>query len=234
MIYAVSDLHGCYAAWTHMLDTISFSDSDTLYVLGDVVDRGPEPVALLRDMMVRPNVIPLLGNHEYMMVSVLRRLLVEITDDNVESHLTADDLLSYTAWLENGAEPTLAELRRLSRQEQAELLDYLGEFSLYEEVSAGGRDFVLVHAGFEPFVPGRPLWEYGIPHTLFTTPRPGRDYFPDRWLVTGHVPTPDRRIGRDGRHFSIDCGCCFGGSLGVLRLDDLREFYVPGPVPGRK
>ena len=57
-------------------------------------------------------------------------------------------------------------------------------------------------------------------------------YFSDRWLVTGHRPTPDGRIRRVGQHFSIDCGCCFGGNLGVLRLDDLAEFYVPGPRPG--
>ena len=233
MIYAVSDIHGCYDAWLRALDAISFSDDDTLYVLGDMADRGPAPIRLLRDMMARPNVIPLLGNHEYMAATVLRRLLVEITDDNAESYLTADDLLGYAAWMENGAETTLAELRRLSRAEQADVLDYLADCELYAEVSAGGRDFVLVHAGFEPFVPGKPLWEYGVEHTLFTTSRPGADYFPDRWLITGHVPTPDRRIHRDGRHFSIDCGCCFGGNLAVLRLDDLREFYVPGPVRQR-
>jgi len=228
MIYAVSDIHGCYDAWLRLLEAISFSGSDTLYVMGDMVDRGPEPVGLLRDMMARSNVIPLLGNHEYMMASVLRRLLVEITDDNAESYLTSDDLMAYAAWMENGAGTTLAQLRRLSREERANLLAYLGDFSLYEEVSAGGRDFVLVHAGFEPFVPGRPLREYGVEHTLFTTPSPGTDYFPDRWLITGHVPTPDCRIHQDGRHFSIDCGCCFGGSLAALRLDDLQEFYVPG------
>ena len=116
MIYAVSDIHGCYDAWLRLLEAISFSGSDTLYVLGDMVDRGPEPVGLLRDMMARSNVIPLLGNHEYMMASVLRRLLVEITDDNAESYLTSDDLMAYAAWMENGAGTTLAQLRRLSRE----------------------------------------------------------------------------------------------------------------------
>jgi serine/threonine protein phosphatase 1 len=231
MIYAVSDLHGCYDAWLRALDAVSLSDGDTLYVLGDVVDRGPEPIRLLRDMMERPNVIPLLGNHEYMMASVLGRLAVEITAENAGSHLTAEDLMAHANWMRNGGGVTLEAFRRLSRGEQADILDYLGEFSLYEEVSAGGRDFVLVHAGFESFVPGKPLWEYGVEHTLFTVPAPGADYFPSRWLVTGHRPTPDGRIRRDGRHLSIDCGCVFGGALAVLRLDDLREFYVPGSPP---
>lgn len=230
MIYAVSDLHGCYDAWLRALDAISFSPSDTIYVLGDAVDRGPEPVRLLRDMMDRPNVIPLLGNHEYMAASVLTRLAVEITAGNAGSYLTAEDLLAHAFWMQNGGGVTLEAFRRLSRTGQADILDYLGEFSLYEEVSAGGRDFVLVHAGFEPFIPGKPLADYGVESTLFTVPACQDSYFPDRWLVTGHLPTPGRRICRDGRHYSIDCGCCFGGALGILRLDDLQEFHVPSSV----
>ena len=229
MTYVVSDIHGCCSAWRQALEAISLSDADTLYVLGDMVDRGTGSVPLLQDMMLRPNVIPLLGNHEYMMVSVLRRLAVEITADNAEGYLTADDLMGCANWMENGGGPTLAAFRRLSRPEQADILDYLADCPLFETVSAGGRDFVLVHAGFEPFVPGRPLEDYGIEHTLFTTPAVDASYFPGRYLVTGHRPTADRRIRRSRGHFSIDCGCVFGGSLGVLRLDDLREFYVSAP-----
>ena len=62
--------------------------------------------------------------------------------------------------------------------------------------------------------------------SLFTTPAEDASYFPDRCLVTGHRPTADRSIHRSRGHFSVDCGCVFGGSLGVLRLDDLQEFYV--------
>ena len=40
MIYAVSDLHGCYDKYRNMLEKIHFSETDTLYILGDVVDRG--------------------------------------------------------------------------------------------------------------------------------------------------------------------------------------------------
>lgn len=40
MIYAVSDIHGCYEKYVQLLEIIRFSEGDTLYVLGDVVDRG--------------------------------------------------------------------------------------------------------------------------------------------------------------------------------------------------
>ena len=49
MIYTVSDLHGCLEDWQTLLDTIHFSDQDTMFVLGDCVDLGPDPIGLLHD-----------------------------------------------------------------------------------------------------------------------------------------------------------------------------------------
>ena len=42
--FVLSDIHGEYNKFINMLDKIHFSDKDTLYVLGDVLDRGPEPI----------------------------------------------------------------------------------------------------------------------------------------------------------------------------------------------
>ena len=64
MIYTTSDLHGCLDDWKDLLQKIRFSDKDTMFVLGDSVDFGPDPIGLLHDMMARPNVFPILGNHD--------------------------------------------------------------------------------------------------------------------------------------------------------------------------
>jgi serine/threonine protein phosphatase 1 len=58
MIYVMSDIHGCYRQYMTMLEKIEFADDDLLYVLGDVVDRGPQPMEVLMDMSMRANVIP--------------------------------------------------------------------------------------------------------------------------------------------------------------------------------
>ena len=50
---------------------ISLQPEDTLYVLGDVVDRYPDGLRILRKLMAMPNVRMLLGNHEYMMLDAL-------------------------------------------------------------------------------------------------------------------------------------------------------------------
>ena len=72
MIYAMSDLHGCYDKYKNMLEKINLSENDTLYILGDVVDRGKDGIKILLDIMKRKNIVPLLGNHDFTAYSVLK------------------------------------------------------------------------------------------------------------------------------------------------------------------
>ena len=71
MTYCVSDIHGEAARFTELLDKINFSDSDTLYVLGDVIDRGAHGVEILRRIKDTPNMQMLMGNHERMCLDTL-------------------------------------------------------------------------------------------------------------------------------------------------------------------
>ena len=50
MIYAMSDLHGCYDKYIKMLEKINFNENDMLYILGDIVDRGPDGIKILLDI----------------------------------------------------------------------------------------------------------------------------------------------------------------------------------------
>ena len=234
MTYAVSDIHGHFDKYSAMLRSMNLRPDDTLYVLGDAVDRGPEPMKVLTDMMSRPNVIPILGNHEFMAAYCLRFLAREITDEAIAA-LDGARLAALSEWLDpaNGGQATLDAFRRLSPEDREDILDYLDEFSLYEEVSAGGKDYLLVHAGLANFSPDRPLEDYAPDELILGRPDYGRIYFPDRYIVTGHTPTrnipgnpaPDRIFKRN-RHIAIDCGCAFGGPLGAICLDTGKEFYV--------
>lgn len=56
MIYVMSDIHGMYEKYEKMLKQIDLSEKDTLYVLGDIVDRGSGSMKVLQDMMRRANV----------------------------------------------------------------------------------------------------------------------------------------------------------------------------------
>ena len=51
MIYVMSDIHGCYKEFIKALEVVNFNDNDELYILGDIVDRGDEPIKLLQDLI---------------------------------------------------------------------------------------------------------------------------------------------------------------------------------------
>ena len=147
MRYVISDIHGRYDQYLQLLKKINFSLEDDLYILGDVVDRGPEPIKVLQDIMQRPNVIFILGNHELMMYLILKRLSAEITEENCETQLTAEIIAGYQLWMQNGGATTAQKFRQLPRAAQQEILDYISDASLYETIIHNGRKYILVHAG---------------------------------------------------------------------------------------
>ena len=136
MIYAVSDLHGCYEKYIKMLEKIQFRETDTLYVLGDVVDRGDGGIKILLDMIKRKNVIPLRGNHDYLAYCLLKNLSrpLQKQDTNETKKL-------YQSWFCDGGYPTYSAFRKLSSEKQKMLLTYLNTFLLYDEVKVKGKRF---------------------------------------------------------------------------------------------
>lgn len=232
MVYATSDLHGYpLARFKELLKQVHFNERDYLFVLGDVIDRnGDGGVEMLRWMMVQPNVELILGNHEAMLLACAF-LFDEITMASVDG-LNEERLGALSNWLYNGAQPTLDALRAL-REEDADaltdILDYLRDAPLYDTVSVGGRDFLLVHSGLENFASDRPLSDYSADELLWCRPKPEQRYYEDVLTVLGHTPTryydcPSRAF-RTDTWIDIDTGAGGGGSPMMLRLDDLHEFY---------
>ena len=76
--YVISDIHGEYERFMELLDEIELKDTDTLYVLGDVLDRGEHPIKVILKLMEMPNAFCIVGNHEVMALECLRFLCQEI------------------------------------------------------------------------------------------------------------------------------------------------------------
>ena len=118
------------------------------------------------------------------------------------------------------------------------MLDYLRNMDLYAAVEAGGRNFVLTHAGLDHFEAEKPLEDYELLDFLLGRPNPLDEIWHDKskFLVYGHTPTrvlreqmgesPADTILRCGQQIAIDCACVFNGKLGCLCLDTLEEIYV--------
>ena len=230
--YVMADIHGEYEKFIKMLSLINLNDDDILYIIGDVIDRGPDSVKLLKDLSMRSNVYPIVGNHELVARIVLRKLLVEITDDNAENHLDPEVIGMYLEWSANGGNSTIKEFRDLPLSEKYDLLDYMDEFQLYDILEISGKTFLLVHGGLGNFAPGKRLSEYTPDELTFCRPDYNTKFFKDDsvYIVSGHTPTlsitGEPAIYHCNNNIVIDCGAAYGGRLACLRLDDMKEFYV--------
>ena len=64
MRYVMSDIHGEYGLFVRLLEKIGFSESDELYICGDIIEKGPESVRLAKLIFSMPNARVIMGNHE--------------------------------------------------------------------------------------------------------------------------------------------------------------------------
>lgn len=223
MIYVMSDLHGEYDKFINMLNLINFSSSDTLYILGDVLDRGPKSLEII-DYIRKPensNIKLLMGNHELFCILGLME----------------ERYFKY--WLEAGGDSTYKQLKERGVDYIYELLEYLAALPIYEIVNS----FVLVHAGIDisnesPHINIDELMKLQNRDTLLWDREfiSSNKYLDGYTVICGHTPTlrymqhnkKASIIHRMGK-ILIDCGAHFskhGGRLACLRLDDFKEFYI--------
>lgn len=239
MIYVMSDIHGCYDEYIQMLEKLRFSEEDELYILGDAVDRGPKPVQVLQDMMNRPNIHPLLGNHDYIARDVLHKFDRELEEGRADTYLSSVALRSHMYWLRDGGLSTAKEFSDLSAGERRAVLGYLDSFSGYKKIAAAGRRYVLTHAGIHDFDEDRELDSYGEMDFICDRIDYNKRYYSDgTYLVTGHTPTFVIRedmsplVYEHEGNIAIDCGCVFGGRLAAYCLDTLTAYYVESGIKG--
>jgi bis(5'-nucleosyl)-tetraphosphatase (symmetrical) len=103
--YLIGDLQGCDAPLARLLTKIGFSPSrDTLYFLGDLVNRGPASAAVLRRLMGYGDAAQcLLGNHDLSLLAVAHGDRAPHRNDTMDSVLQAADREAMLEWLRHRA-----------------------------------------------------------------------------------------------------------------------------------
>ncbi len=133
--YVFSDVHGHHRTLERLLERVSPTSDDVVWVLGDMGDRGPDPVAVMRTCRELADGHILMGNHEDMMLDYFK-----------------DPRNSFYAesWAFNGGTTTAEGLIKLSVDERAELIAWTADLPLGAYIQVNGRDYILVHAGLKP------------------------------------------------------------------------------------
>ena len=224
--YVLSDIHGEADRFYAMLEKIQFFDTDYLYILGDVVDRGTDGIALLQKIMATPNMVMIFGNHEYMMLDYLAQ---------------DPDPVAIRRWNKNGNSPTLDAFHKMSAKEQRTILEYLRSLPAHLEIEVNGRQFYLVH-GFPGLNTHDEVWS----RPIIDMPNP----LPEYKIIIGHTPVnyliqseeermkymmdleiqgDHLRICHTDGFIDIDCGCGHSypiKALACIRLEDMLEYYT--------
>lgn len=237
MTYVVSDIHGNLQRFDSILKQIQLQPDDTLYVLGDVIDRYPDGIKILGRIMKMSNVKMLLGNHEYMMLNAIGHC----SDAAEEEFYT--NWSGRSLWYRNGGEVTHCQLKYMRKDFRAKLFDYLYHLPVNLETEVNGVKYKLVHAS--------PVENYNCylhsekykdekafaVWSRWTQSQPVPDGYK---MIFGHTPTiyfqneEPLRIWKSKNAIGIDCGCGFEqGRLACLRLDDMKEFYSEEDNAGR-
>jgi bis(5'-nucleosyl)-tetraphosphatase (symmetrical) len=124
--YLIGDVQGCDAPLQRLLDTLAFSPSrDTLWLLGDLVNRGPASAAVLRRLMgYDASARCLLGNHDLHLLAIAHGVRAPHRSDTLNDVLQAPD--------------------------RSALLDWLRRQQLALHLNHAGEEFLMVHAGVLP------------------------------------------------------------------------------------
>jgi len=215
--YVISDVHGQYDALMKMIEQIEFVSDDELYILGDVIDRGPKSVECIEWIMAQDNVLTLLGNHE---------------------------LMFYDNYIHNTPAfyHTLTEVReRMSSIEQKAVVKWIEDMPECKLITVEGKRNYLNHTqAVSPEYITKELTDRMFPdYSIYD------DYneltVKDLICIHGHIPTMEMRKwngqkkdssiwkNKSGTIIDIDCGAGYpkeGGMLGCLRLNDMKEFYI--------
>ncbi|MFV1966686.1 MAG: metallophosphoesterase [Pirellulaceae bacterium] len=197
-IIAIGDIHGCPKALETLIERIQPTSDDLIIPLGDYIDRGdesPRVLDLLIDLMGRCELVPLLGNHEIMLLQAI------------------EDLSNLQFWLQCGGMETVDSYGGLEYIPEDHLA-FLYHCCRHVETD----QYIFLHANYEADLPldaqpdSRLFWE----HVLDSPPLP---HYSGKTVVVGHTPQTTGDILDLGHLICLDTHCVGDGWLTAMDVE---------------
>ncbi len=197
----IGDIHGCHAELLDLLDLAAIGDDDLVVSVGDLVDRGPDPGAVLDYFRTRTNSLAICGNHERKHVRGVLSYSQQVT--KLQLGARYDDHVQWMASLPYHWE------REDVRVVHWGLYPGVPLESVPEDVRAGtasGDTKLRERFG------DRPWYDF---------------YEDDKPVAFGHAVVGAEPLVLHGRIFGLDTGACHGGRLTGLLLPSMQLVSVP-------
>lgn len=226
MTYIISDIHGYYDLFIKLLNKISFSPNDTMIIVGDIIDKGPDSIKLLKFVKKHKNFIFIIGNHEYEFLKFYNNIMKN-TDDNFDEKEILKKI--------NGYFPTS------NFQIEWEDIEWLENRPYYYETN----DYICVHAGIKLDENMRIISpdQNEIEHLIYdrTFKEPNILVKDRKCVFYGHTPTRyltdndeiitykrENAQSNDIKQFykiHLDCGTYFSKKIGCFCIENCKCYY---------
>ena len=222
-IWAISDIHGCAVTFEALLKRIRFTREDTLFLLGDYMDRGPRSKEVL-DSILRLReegyaVECLLGNHDWVMLHAL-------AEPNTEEAFNWKNYFGGQATLQSFGVASLQSI-------EVKYIELLQSMKYYIEY----QNLILVHAGLNLGIADPLLDTEAMLWMRYEDRKVNKRWLGERIIVHGHTPHSRRRVQRQVEEramnpvIGIDNGCVYlrpgMHHLCALELNTMELVFVP-------
>lgn len=204
---AIGDIHGCTTALAALLEAIAPQPEDTIVVLGDYIDRGPDSRGVIEQLITlseRCELVPILGNHEEMLL----RALANPTSGALQ------------AWLNSGGKATLS-----SYGFDAGASDFPPEHRALLERCVPWHEteaHLFFHANYEENTPPERLSPRQLRWESLHERMPMR-HFSGKTVIVGHTAQKDGEVLDRGYLKCLDTYCYGGGWLTAL---DVHQGHI--------
>ncbi len=204
--FVIPDIHGCARTFRRLLqEVIVVRRTDTVYLLGDTIDRGPaskEVIDAITSLKAQGyGIHPLRGNHEEMFLKACR------------------DRNHFYMWMQYGGRETL---NSFAVEDPCEVplsyRQFLGSFPYFIEL----EEFILVHGGLNFKIPD-PLLDWDA--MLWSRDNEVvKELIGGRRVICGHTPVKqdEIRLSLATDHIWLDNGCVYKGEAGLGALAALE------------
>jgi serine/threonine protein phosphatase 1 len=195
-VIAIGDVHGCARALRAVLTAINPQSSDTLIILGDCVDRGPDSAGVIDQLLMlrdKCRIVPLLGNHEEMMLNF------------IDNRPQPDD------WLQCGGDATMSSYRDADGKPIPVPTEHVDFIRTWGDCFETDTHF-FVHGNYEPSrALGKQYWRVMRWKSLkLGIPAPHES---GKIAIVGHTSQKSGEILDLGHLICIDTFCFAGGWL---------------------